>query len=159
MDAEPVLRRIAKALADARLEAVLIGNAGAALHGAPVTTDDFDFLVRHTPQNIKKIKAFAKLMGGASFEMPYYPVSNMIRVASRSVQVDFPRSIHGIRSFEGLRNRSEVVSIHGYPVLVASLKDIIKSKKAAGRAKDMAVMPVLEATLDEQQKKKAEESR
>jgi len=91
--------------------------------------------------------------------MPYYPVSNMIRVASRSVQVDFPRSIHGIRSFEGLRNRGEVVAIHGYPLRVASLKDIIKSKQAAGRAKDMAVMPVLEATLDEQQKNRAEKSR
>ena len=51
MDAQPILARIAKALARARLEAVLIGNAGAALHGAPVTTLDFDFFFRDTPAN------------------------------------------------------------------------------------------------------------
>jgi len=32
------------ALADVRLEAILIVNAAAAIHGAPVTTVDFDVL-------------------------------------------------------------------------------------------------------------------
>ena len=36
-------------LEKAGLEAVLIGNAGAALQGAPVTTVDFDFFFRRTP--------------------------------------------------------------------------------------------------------------
>ena len=40
--------RGSRALAEARLEAVLIGNAAAALRGAPVTTLDFDFCFRAT---------------------------------------------------------------------------------------------------------------
>mgnify|MGYP001436793097 CR=1 FL=1 len=48
MDAAPLLREIARRLGDARLEAVLIGNAAAALRCAPVTTIDFDFLFRKT---------------------------------------------------------------------------------------------------------------
>jgi hypothetical protein len=42
MDARPVLFRIARLLAEHGLEAVLIGNAAAALQGAPITTVDFD---------------------------------------------------------------------------------------------------------------------
>jgi len=32
-------------------------------------------------------------------------------------------------------------------VLVAALDDIIRSKKATGRARDLAVLPILEQTL------------
>jgi hypothetical protein len=39
MDATPILRRIAHALRVARLEAILVGNAGAAIRGARVTTE------------------------------------------------------------------------------------------------------------------------
>ena len=46
MDAAPALVEIADALASAKLEAILIGNTRAALHGAPVTPVDFDFFHR-----------------------------------------------------------------------------------------------------------------
>lgn len=59
MDAAPFLVAIGRALEETRLDAVLIGNAGAALQGAPVTTVDFDFLFRKTARNLAKLKAFA----------------------------------------------------------------------------------------------------
>jgi hypothetical protein len=59
MDAAPLLARIAELLDRHGLEAVLIGNAAAALQGAPVTTVDLDFLFRKTPANLKKLKALA----------------------------------------------------------------------------------------------------
>ena len=43
MDAKPALVEVGRALIAANLEAVLIGNAAAALQGVPVTTVDFDF--------------------------------------------------------------------------------------------------------------------
>ena len=45
MDASLLLARVAELLLRHHLEAVLIGNAAAALHGAPVTTVDIDFLL------------------------------------------------------------------------------------------------------------------
>jgi hypothetical protein len=60
MDARPLLVEIARRLHEQHLEAVLIGNAAAALQGAPVTTVDFDFLFRKTPRSRRKMKAFAK---------------------------------------------------------------------------------------------------
>jgi hypothetical protein len=49
MDARPILVMIARALQEQGLEAILIGNAAAALQGAPVTTVDFDFLYPRRP--------------------------------------------------------------------------------------------------------------
>jgi hypothetical protein len=53
MNAEPLLNRIATVFAEHRLEAVMIGNAAAALHGAPVTTLAIDLMFRKTPLNLK----------------------------------------------------------------------------------------------------------
>jgi hypothetical protein len=39
------LTLIAEALDEVGLEAILVGNAAAALQGAPVTTLDFDFII------------------------------------------------------------------------------------------------------------------
>ena len=43
VDAAPLLAEIGRQLQRVNLEAVLIGNAAAALQGAPVTTVDFDY--------------------------------------------------------------------------------------------------------------------
>ena len=40
MDASSLLVKIAKTMKKVRLEAIMVGNAAAALHGAPVTTLD-----------------------------------------------------------------------------------------------------------------------
>jgi hypothetical protein len=56
MDAAPLLKAIAKALHKARLETIMVGNSAAALHGAPVTTVDIDFMFRKTPANLRKLR-------------------------------------------------------------------------------------------------------
>ena len=76
MDARPTLFTLARVLHEHGLEAVLIGNAAAALQGAPVTTVDFDFLFRKTPYNLRKLKAVAKSLG-ATLLRPYYPASDL----------------------------------------------------------------------------------
>ena len=150
MDATPMLLRVAKALRAAKLEAILIGNAAAALQGAPVTTLDLDFMFRDTPTNMRKLKVFAKTLRASIFR-PYYPVSRMFRVINddTGLQVDFLPSIHGVRSFEGLRRNAIEVSFGDEVLAVADLADIVKSKAAAGRAKDRASLPILRLTLKE----------
>src|ERR1035441_6318112 len=150
MDAAPLLARIAELLDRHGLEAVLIGNAAAALQGAPVTTVDLDFLFRKTPANLKKLKALAAELDAVIFK-PEYPVSGLLRVArdSDGLQLDFMTAIDGIRSFEGLRKRARAVRFGETTLYVAALSDIIKSKTAAGRPRDLAVLGILETTLAE----------
>src|SRR5438105_2078840 len=155
MNAEPLLNRIAKVFAEHRLEAVMIGNAAAALHGAPVTTLDIDFMFRKTSLNLKKLKAVAHSIG-ATILKRYYPVSDLFRVINddQGLQLDFMSQIHGIKSFEGLRSHSTQVQFGEHSLKVASLADIIKSKRATGRDRDKAVLDILEKTLDEQETNK-----
>jgi hypothetical protein len=139
-------------LAKHRLDAVLIGNAAAALQGSPVTTLDLDFMFRHTPGNLVKLKRIAAELG-AMVLTPYYPASGLFRVARDrdGLQLDFMAKVDGIRSFEGLKSRAQPVKFGRHVLLVASLADVIKSKTAAGRPQDRAVLPVLRKTLNEKE--------
>jgi predicted nucleotidyltransferase len=153
MDASPLLDSVAAALADVRLEAILIGNAAAAIQGAPVTTVDFDFMFRATPVNLAKLKKFARRMGAVILR-PYYPMSALYRVMNddQGLQADFMPAIHGVRSFNSLRSRAERIELGEQHLWVAHLADVIASKRAAARPRDKAVLDVLEKTLREKSK-------
>ena len=150
---ESLLRRVAALLAKHRLDAVLIGNAAAALQGSPVTTVDLDFMFRNTPLNLKRLDALAADLK-AEVSRPFYPASKLYRVTrpADGLQLDFMARIDGIRSFAGLRSRAHFVAFGKDSIRVASLPDIIRSKEAAGRPQDRAVLPVLRRTLDEAEK-------
>jgi hypothetical protein len=150
MDAAPILTRIAELLNRHSLEAIMVGNAAAAIQGAPVTTVDIDFFFRKTPPNIKKLKAINQDLKAVILR-PFYPVDDLYRIMRDDdlLQIDFMPTVAGVGSYEGMRKRASRVEFGGYPLYVASLADIIKSKKAAGRPKDLAVMLVLENALAE----------
>src|SRR5438034_10634 len=146
MDARPALVGIAKALEQCGLEAVLIGNAAAALHGAPVTTVDFDFMFRKTPGNLRKLKALAAALDAVILKQ-YYPPADLFRIVrdEDGLQVDFMASVHGVRSIASLKSRARTVGIGDATLLVAGLADVVKNKKAAGRPRDFTRKDKLEA--------------
>ena len=150
MNGRPTLVAVARVLREQGLEAVLIGNAAAALHGAPVTTLDFDFFFLKTATNLKKLRAVAKALGAVMFT-PHYPVSGLIRLMrdEDALQLDFISTIHGARSFNSVRGRAKAVKIDAETLLVAALADIIASKRSADRPRDRSVLDGLEATLKE----------
>jgi hypothetical protein len=150
MNAQPLLNKIAKVFAEHRLEAIMVGNAAAALHGAPVTTLDIDFMFRKTPANLKKLKAIGGSFQAVVFR-PYHPVSDLYRIMNedQGLQLDFMVHLHGIRSYEGLRSRALRIAFGQHELFIASLADIITSKRATGRSRDLAVLPILEKTLEE----------
>ena len=159
MDARPVLFRIARLLAEHGLEAVLIGNAAAALQGAPITTVDFDFMFHKTPASLRKLKALAAALDAVILR-PYYPASDLFRIVrdEDGLQIDFMGSIHGVRSLASLRSRARVVAFEGVELLVADLADVIKSKRAAGRPRDVASLAILEKALHEETRNQKSEA-
>lgn len=152
MNAAPILVKVAAALRESKLEAVMIGNSAAALQGAPVTTLDIDFMFRKTEGNLEKLKKLADILNSVVLK-PFHPVSDLYRVVNdeQGLQLDFMSQVHGIKSFVSLRSRSETMEVGQEILKIASLHDIVKSKKAANRAKDRAVLEILEATLKEKE--------
>lgn len=131
----------------------MVGNAAAALHGAPVTTLDIDFMFRKTRVNLRKLKQVADGLGGVILK-PYYPLSDLYRVLDEHglLQLDFMAVLHGVKSYASLRAKAIQIEFNGHSLWIAALEDIIASKRALSRAKDRAVIDILEKTLRETRK-------
>src|SRR5262245_48617775 len=112
-------------------------------------------MFRKTPANLKKLKRLAHLLGGQILK-PYYPLSDLYRLAvdESGLQLNFMSSVHGIKSFASLRSRASQVAFGSHQLWIADLKDVIRSKRALGRPKDLASLDILERTQDEKAKAK-----
>lgn len=142
-----IIESIVAALHAVKLEAVIVGNTASALHGAPVLTEDVDIVVRDTPLNRKKLVRLAEALGGANpTDISDLISAKRIMLPESYLDVIFGKIGGGIR-FETLRAHGTRMKIGSVFADVASLEDIIKSKRAAGRKKDLAVLPILEDTL------------
>ena len=58
----------------------------------------------------------------------------------------------GIGGYEQIIGEARDLLVSNVTVKVLSLAQLIATKRSAGRPKDLAVIPVLEATLEHQQK-------
>ena len=58
--------------------------------------------------------------------------------------LDFLGEVTGLGSYKEVKAAADTQIIDGIPVLVLSLSGLIKTKKAAGRARDLYVLPELE---------------
>lgn len=134
-------------------ESVLIGTMAAAVHGARVLTDDFDYLVPPYRDLPRRIERAAELLGATLYNPKRYRGTTMLFVEETNMQIDLLVQADGIRSFRAVRTRAKPYSDLG-DTLVASLTDVIRSKKAAGRPKDIAILPELEGTLRELEQQK-----
>lgn len=140
------LRLLFAATSAVQLDFVVIGNASAALQGAPLMTQDVDLFMRDTKRNRTKIQEIAQRLD-ASCEQPFLPTSETFRLVARYLIVDCVFQLSSHQRFESVKSRAVETKIGGRPVRLATLEDIIIQKKAAGRLKDKAVMPILEASL------------
>jgi hypothetical protein len=166
-DYDPVA--MLRVLSDYGVEFVVIGGVAGRLRGAPILTQDLDVTPRATPTNLAKVAAAlgelrARLRtsrdpDGAAF--PHDPEllanANSWTLTTRFGDLDLVVNPAGSRGFDDLREGADLLTVATDPplsVLVASLEDVIRTKQAAGRAKDLAALPLLRQTLDEVERKR-----
>jgi hypothetical protein len=128
------------ALHEAKIQCILIGGMAAVRQGAPITTIDYDFWVRLPQRQYVKISAIVQRQGGTILARTLYELAD-------GTQVNTIFQPDGLDSFEVEYKRSSPATLEGQRVRVLSLRRVIASKRASGRDKDMAVMPILERTL------------
>ncbi len=143
---ESFLREVMVALDRVGLEALVVGTVAAVLNGAPVMTQDLDLLIRDTPKNREKIgKLSTALQIAAPVEISELSRSLTLLGGALPIDILFD-ALPGGLTFEALRSRSSRVQIGDSAATVAALTDVIASKEAAGRPKDLAQLPILRET-------------
>jgi len=145
------LSDLATNLRRVQLEAIVVGNTASILNDAPVLTQDVDLLIRDTAQNRKKLKLLVAALGGSL--IPIADKTRRIFGARVPIDILFDKIAGAGGSYASIRSRSHQEVVGTDILTVASLADVIKSKRAAGRPKDLAVLPILEATLKIRQAK------
>lgn len=136
---------------------VLVGAAAAIAQGYPLPTRDTDVTPARDPANYERLAAalaelHAKLRTTAgAVEFPMEP-RLLAEVEAWTLDTDAgPLDLvfvpAGTRGYEDLRRDAVELDL-GVPVLVASLRDVIRMKEASNRPKDIAQLPALRATLE-----------
>lgn len=136
---------------------VVIGAIAALAHGAPIgATFDVDVTPARDPENLERLsKALSALgarirtadvEGGLPFahDADSLAKTEILNLTCDSGDFDLAFAPSGTDGYVDLARRASSIVIGTVSVSVASLDDVIRSKEAAGRPKDIAVLPVLE---------------
>ncbi len=144
---------LAAAFAEHAVDYMFIGKSGAILLGYPSTTQDVDVYPRKDEENGRRIVRALKFLGftiDERLEQEIVRGKDFVQIKSGPFDIDLVFAPDGIESYEGAKQRMDTSS--GLPVL--NIRDIIASKRAAGRAKDAIELPLLDAFRQEYEKRK-----
>lgn len=139
---------------------VVIGAIAAIAQGYPLTTQDIDITPARDPDNLERLAAALRELdarlrvpdeqAGVAFPIDAQMLDNAdmwtLRTPYGDLDVSYVPS--GTTGYRDLQRAARLESIEGVEVPIASLADIIRSKEAAGRAKDQAQLPALRRTLE-----------
>ena len=147
---------LATAFAREGVDYLFIGKSGAILLGYPDTTQDVDIFLPRSEQNAERVLRALRTLGfelGPALTVSILSGSEIVLLKSGPFALDLIHAPDGIESFELARSRS-VLAGGRFPV--ASLDDIIASKRATGREKDIQDVRRLEQFRSEYMRRRPE---
>ena len=145
------------------VEYIVIGGFAIELHDVAIPpTRDVDITPAQSPANLRRLaEALEEL--GARFRVPDGPaegvaipggitadwIAGMVTLAlvTDAGPLDVSLVPDGTTGYEDLAAGRVEIAFGGRVVPVAALEDVIRSKEAAGRIKDIVVLPALRAHL------------
>ena len=128
---------LAAAFAREQVDYLFIGKSGAILLGYPDTTQDVDIFLPRSRENAERVVRALCVLGfplDAASTMSILSGSEIILLKGGPFALDLIHAPDGIESFAAAKSRSV---LEGGRFPVASLDDIIASKRATGRQKDL----------------------
>lgn len=139
---------------------VVIGGFAAVAYGSPLPTTDVDVTPERTAENLarlssalRELQARIRVDGipeGLDFghDAQSLAAVTILNLTTRLGELDLVMQPAGGKSYSALADRGLVVQLHGVPVTLAALDDVIRSKEAAARRKDADALPMLRALRD-----------
>lgn len=144
-----------RVLSAEQVDFVVIGGIAAVMHGTPVVTLDLDILYAVSPENAARLASALKSLDAHFRSRPdFKPQASHLEsrghklLMTRCGPLDVLGFAGNNHDFDYVAARSLRVQIGSEAtVLVADLPVLIQLKREVGHAKDIAMIPLLEATL------------
>jgi predicted nucleotidyltransferase len=134
-----------KLLKERDVEFVVIGASAFAVHGYSRATLDLDLFVRPDPENIRKLMGALKVFG---YDLSDVTEEDLLKkkvlIRQYLLETDIHPFVKGVTYPEVWAGRVKG-NIGGADAFFAGLKELIRMKEAAGRAKDLEDLKVLRA--------------
>jgi hypothetical protein len=151
MDLNPDFRDMLLALSDARVDYLVVGAYAVAAHGFPRATGDLDLWVRAdqetAPRVMRALAAFGAPMDEIT-EADFATPSIVFQIGVPPGRIDILTTILGVE-FDAAWGNRVTIEIDGVILNVLGRDDLLKSKKASGRPKDLADLAELEEREDD----------
>jgi hypothetical protein len=148
-----------------KVEYVVIGGLAATLYGSNLRTGDVDICPPRNPENLVRLAAALREMEarirtsavpeGLPFarNADFLSRIDLLNLVTRFGDFDISFMPAGTGGYEDLSRDAIRINLDPLVVPVASLEDVIRSKRAAGREKDLQQLPTLELLLEEIRKR------
>jgi len=146
-------QQVATAFASHGVDYMFIGKSGAILLGYPGTTQDVDVFPRKDQENGERIVSALNDLGfqlDDDLKQEIVGGKDFVQIKSGPFDIDLVFAPDGIESYEEAKSRIDTSS--GFPVL--NIRDIIASKRSAGRPRDAVELPLLEAFREVYEKRR-----
>jgi hypothetical protein len=159
---KPDFLAILQTLATHQVDFIVVGGVGAVLQGAPISTFDLDLVHSRTRKNVDRLLVALELLdaryrtAGAREIKParsHLSSPGHQLLMTRFGPLDLLGAIGKGQGYEDLLGRTVNMKVGTrLSVRVLDLEMLVKVKQEVGRAKDRAVLAVLQRTLEEKSK-------
>jgi len=155
------LRRLLLTLHDAGVDFVLIGGVAARAHGSARVTQDVDICYSRAAANLERLVAALKplkpYLRGAPPGLPFdWSVATLraglnFTLTTKAGDLDLFGEVLGGGRYEALEPHTITAEIYDRPTRILDIPWLIRTKRAAGRPRDLEVIAELEALEEESQ--------
>ena len=149
-----------KLLARHEVKIVIVGGAAASLLGSAQLTNDLDVCYARNPANLEKLatalQSVHARLRGAPENLPFILDAETLRKGLNFTfltdfgTLDLLGEVRGVGLYEDVLAGSMTYELFGYQFPVIGISKLIIAKRAAGRPKDLILIPELEAIQERQ---------